>query len=99
MEPTEASSFLSAWTCRILGPPVMVSVSYRSERSIVIADVKDVSKKLNDYRTILADYLGHSAWFLGPNGLPVVSTFSSGGLQNTDWSGKALPSSDQSAMC
>ncbi len=40
---------------------------------------------LDDYHTILADYLGSTAWYLGPNGLPMISTFSDGGLSDSAW--------------
>lgn len=40
----------------------------------------DSHNKLDDYRTILTDYLGNTAWYLGANGLPMISTFDSGNL-------------------
>lgn len=42
---------------------------------------------LDDYRIILADYLGNTAWYLGPNGNLTSSTFSDGGLSTNTWTG------------
>ena len=40
------------------------------------------------YDSILQEYLGNKAYYLGPNGSPMISTFSSGGFTNDQWSGK-----------
>ena len=41
--------------------------------------------KIDQYSDLLRDFLGHPAWLLGPNGLPFISTFSSGGFNGTEW--------------
>jgi len=39
-----------------------------------------------DYKDILTWTLGSSAYYKGtPNGFPLISTFSSGGFENTEW--------------
>ena len=42
-------------------------------------------EELDLYHDLLRDFKGHDAWYKGPNGYSFVSTFSSGGLYNTDW--------------
>jgi hypothetical protein len=44
------------------------------------------SVQIDKYQTLLADYKGHPAYLQGPDGNSFASTFSSGGLHNTDWS-------------
>lgn len=34
------------------------------------------------YMSLLQLYLGNDAYYLGPNGLPMISTYSSGGCSN-----------------
>ena len=53
---------------------------------------------LDDYHTILADYLGSTAWYLGPNGLPMISTFSDGGLNIKTWTGNLTFSFESNAL-
>ncbi|KAL2047720.1 hypothetical protein N7G274_000762 [Stereocaulon virgatum] len=38
-----------------------------------------------DYYNIFKQYLGNSAYYAGPNGQPMISTFSASNLTNTDW--------------
>lgn len=41
---------------------------------------------IDDYHSLLADFMGHSAWLrYGPNNLPFLSTFSDGGYHNDTW--------------
>lgn len=47
-----------------------------------------LSYQPNDYDAILANYLGNSAYYLGPNGMPMISTYSAGGFGNDTWNGK-----------
>lgn len=42
-------------------------------------------KGLDSYYPILSGYLGHTAYYRGPNGFPFLSTFSYGSLTNTQW--------------
>jgi hypothetical protein len=44
------------------------------------------SVQINKYQTLLADYKGHPTYLQGPDSNSFTSTFSSGGLHNTDWS-------------
>ncbi|KAI9834977.1 MAG: hypothetical protein M1819_002700 [Sarea resinae] len=39
----------------------------------------------NDYVSLLERYLGHDVWYKGPNGFPLVSTYSDGGLTSDQW--------------
>jgi hypothetical protein len=39
----------------------------------------------DDYHSLLQDFLGHAAYYKGPNGNPFISTFSDGGLTNASW--------------
>lgn len=41
--------------------------------------------EIDQYSDLLRDFLGHDAWLLGPNGHPFISTYSSGGMTNTEW--------------
>jgi hypothetical protein len=50
------------------------------------------------YHTLLADHLGSSAYYLGPNGKPMISTFSSGGEVNETWAGKLYYLPDSKGM-
>lgn len=38
-----------------------------------------------DYYDIFSYYLGNTAYYVGPNGDPVISTYSAGGLNNINW--------------
>jgi len=40
---------------------------------------------LSHYQALLQDFKGHAAYLQGPNEKSFVSTYSSGGLHNTDW--------------
>jgi hypothetical protein len=40
---------------------------------------------LSEYDAILTDFKGHGAYLQGPDGNSFISTYSSGGLQDTDW--------------
>ncbi|EKG12850.1 Glycoside hydrolase family 71 [Macrophomina phaseolina MS6] len=42
-------------------------------------------KGLDDFDSLLRDYIGHAAYYKGPNGFPFISTFADGGLENTTW--------------
>lgn len=42
-------------------------------------------KTVDDYYNTLAYFLGATAYYKGPNGWPFLSTFSDGGLTNTQW--------------
>jgi len=42
--------------------------------------------QINTYKKILRDYKGHPAYLQGPDGKSFVSSFSSGGLNDVDWS-------------
>ncbi|GME35786.1 glycoside hydrolase family 71 protein [Neofusicoccum parvum] len=42
-------------------------------------------KGLDDFDDILRDFMGHDAYYKGPNGYPFISTFSDGGLHNDVW--------------
>jgi len=53
--------------------------------SMDLSAAGEAKKRLVDYRSLFRDFLGHGAWYLGPNGFPFVSTFSDGGLTNDAW--------------
>ncbi|OJD32584.1 glycoside hydrolase family 71 protein, partial [Diplodia corticola] len=42
-------------------------------------------KGLDDFDDLLRDYMGHAAYYKGPNGYPFISSFADGGLHNTTW--------------
>lgn len=43
-----------------------------------------------DYSSLFSLWLGNEAYYLGPNGLPMISTFSSGGFSPATWNSKSL---------
>ncbi|KAH8193612.1 hypothetical protein TruAng_012222 [Truncatella angustata] len=51
----------------------------------VYASAEKYSFKPTAYKELLQNNLGNNWYYHGPNGNPMVSTFSSGGLNNTDW--------------
>lgn len=69
------NDWLSFRICRIQGFQTFVSM-----------DLYD-QDNLDDYHIILTDYLGNTAWYLGPNGKLTMSTFSDGGLSISTWTG------------
>ena len=44
----------------------------------------------NDYKSLFSLWLGNEAYYLGPNGLPMISTYSSGGFTIDTWNCKSL---------
>ncbi|KKY13309.1 putative glycoside hydrolase family 71 [Diplodia seriata] len=42
-------------------------------------------KGLDDFDDLLRDYMGHAAYYKGPNGYPFISSFADGGVHNTTW--------------
>lgn len=47
--------------------------------------------------SLLQLYLGNEAYYLGPNGLPMISTYSSGGFSNETFSSELLQPKVRSA--
>ena len=46
----------------------------------------------SDYMSILQLYLGNEAYYLGPNGEPMISTFQSGGFSNATFNCELISS-------
>ena len=60
---------------------VLYGLSHPSSSSFRdLFDVLIGPAQLANYSSIFSTYLSNPAWYLGPNGYPVVSTFSSGGM-------------------
>ncbi|TAQ88748.1 hypothetical protein B7494_g2922 [Chlorociboria aeruginascens] len=62
-----------------------VLATYPQFKLFLSMDVK-VINNLGNYQTLLSNFMQNDAYLQGPDGNPFLSTFTSGGLQNTDWS-------------
>ena len=49
-------------------------------------ELSSAGKDIGDYYGILSYFLGATAYYIGPNGHPLLSTFDDGGYTNTAWS-------------
>lgn len=65
--------------------PYAASKGFKLFISMDLAAAGGAGKSVNDFTTILRNNLGQTAWYRGPNGYPFLSTFSDGGLTNTQW--------------
>lgn len=53
--------------------------------SMDLSAARGAGKGINDYHDLLQEFLGHAAWYLGPNGHPFISTFGDGQLTNAEF--------------
>lgn len=69
-----------------------VNLAFTSSiRADKVANKGSVLIQLGTYNPIFHEYLGNSSYYKGPNGYPMISTYSSGGMNNTQWQGKKSP--------
>lgn len=63
-----------------------VESNYNQKFSLMLSmDVWSRGKEASDFVPLIKQYWTSPAWYIGPNGHPMLTTFSDGGWPNTAW--------------